>query len=104
MTQNMVSPSPLDNDETAQIAWTRFRRLMKWMVFVSVAAVIVALVGLRWKMGAGLTVPMMVATAAGVGFSVMLGAALMGLVFLSSGTGHDEAIDDPFANDPEMKP
>jgi hypothetical protein len=24
----------------------------------------------------------------------MLGAALMGLVFLSSGTGHDESIED----------
>lgn len=100
----MVSPSPLDNDETARIAWGRFRRLMRWMVAVSVGAVVVALGGLRWSMGDALTVPMMVATAAGVGISVMLGAALMGLVFLSSGTGHDEAIDDPFANDPEMKP
>jgi hypothetical protein len=26
----------------------------------------------------------------------MLMAALMGLVFLSSGTGHDESIEDPF--------
>jgi len=26
---------------------------------------------------------------------MMLTAALMGLVFLSSGTGHDESIDDP---------
>jgi len=29
----------------------------------------------------------------------MLTAALMGLVFLSSGSGHDEAIDDPFADE-----
>jgi hypothetical protein len=27
-------------------------------------------------------------------FSVLLGAALMGLVFLSSGTGHDDHIQD----------
>jgi hypothetical protein len=45
---------------------------------------------------------MVIATAAGVGLSVMLGAALMGLVFLSSGSGHDEAIEDPFADDPDM--
>ena len=32
--------------------------------------------------------------AGGVFFSVLLGAALMGLVFLSSGTGHDEQIQD----------
>ena len=42
------------------------------------------------------------ATTAGVGLSVMLGAALMGLVFLSSGSGHDEAIEDPFEDDPDM--
>ena len=47
---------------------------------------------------------MIVATAAGVGLSVMLGAALMGLVFLSSGSGHDESIEDPFEDDPDLKP
>ena len=31
-----------------------------------------------------------------------LGTALMGLVFLSSGSGHDEAIEDPFEDDPDM--
>ena len=100
----MINPSPLDNAETAQIAWARYRRLMKWMGLVSITAVVLALIALRWSLGDGLTVPMMIATAAGIGFSVLLGAALMGLVFLSSGSGHDEAINDPFANDPEMKP
>ena len=52
----------------------------------------------------GLTLHMIIATTAGVGLSVMLGAALMGLVFLSSGSGHDEAIEDPFENDPDLKP
>ena len=57
----------------------------------------------RWSlMGDQLTIHMMIATAAGVGLSVMLGAALMGLVFLSSGSGHDEAIEDPFENDPDL--
>ena len=45
-------------------------------------------------MGDALTIHMIIATAAGVGLSVMLGAALMGLVFLSSGTGHDESVTD----------
>jgi hypothetical protein len=31
--------------------------------------------------------------------AIMLTAALMGLVFLSSGSGHDEAIDDPFEDE-----
>ena len=35
-----------------------------------------------------------IATALGIGFAMMLTAALMGLVFLSSGTGHDESVSD----------
>lgn len=98
----MVKPSPLDKDSTAKIAWARYRRLMRGMVLVSLLAVVGALGWLRFSMGEALTIHMIIATAAGVGLSVMLGAALMGLVFLSSGSGHDEAIEDPFENDPDM--
>ncbi|WP_033075167.1 hypothetical protein [Sphingopyxis sp. MWB1] len=98
----MVKHSPLDNRDTAQIAWARYRRLMRGMALVSLGAVILALGWLRFTMGEALTVHMMIATAAGVGLSVLLGAALMGLVFLSSGSGHDESIEDPFEDDPEM--
>ncbi len=100
----MVKRSPLDNDDTSKVAWARYRRLMRGMALVSFAAVVVALGWLRLTMGDALTIHMMIATAAGVGLSVMLGAALMGLVFLSSGSGHDEAIDDPFKDDPDMQP
>ncbi len=100
----MVKPSPLDNRETSRIAWARYRRLMRGMTIVSLVAVVGALSYLRWSMGDALTIHMMIATAAGVGLSVMLGAALMGLVFLSSGSGHDESIEDPFEDDPEMNP
>ena len=98
----MVKPSPLDNSDTSKIAWTRYRRLMKGMAIVSFGAVVLALGWLRFTMGDQLTIHMIIATAAGVGLSVMLGAALMGLVFLSSGSGHDEAIEDPFENDPDL--
>ena len=98
----MVKPSPLDKDSTAKIAWARYRRLMRGMVLVSLLAVVGALGWLRYSMGEALTVHMIIATAAGVGLSVMLGAALMGLVFLSSGSGHDEANEDPIENDPDM--
>lgn len=98
----MVKPSPLDRDATAKIAWARYRRLMRGMALVSIAAVIVALVWLHFSLGDGLTIHMIIATAAGVGLSVLLGAALMGLVFLSSGSGHDEAIEDPFEDDPDL--
>jgi len=100
----MVKRSPLDNRDTAKVAWTRYRKLMRGMALVSIGAVILALGWLRLSMGEALTLHMMIATAAGVGLSVMLGAALMGLVFLSSGSGHDEAIEDPFEDDPDLKP
>ena len=98
----MVKPSPLDKDATAKIAWARYRRLMRGMVLVSLLAVVGALGWLRFSMGEALTIHMIIATAAGVGLSVLLGSALMGLVFLSSGSGHDEAIEDPFEDDPDM--
>ena len=98
----MIPRSPLDDPEAAAHAWARYRRLMKGMAIVSFGAVVLALGWLRFTMGDQLTIHMMIATAAGVGLSVMLGAALMGLVFLSSGSGHDEAIEDPFENDPDL--
>jgi hypothetical protein len=45
-----------------------------------------------------------IATALGVGFAMLLTAALMGLVFLSSGTGHDESVDDRLADQPPAGP
>lgn len=98
----MVKPSPLDNRTTSDVAWARYRRLMKGMAIVSFGAVVLALAWLRYSIGDQFSIHMVIATAAGVGLSVMLGAALMGLVFLSSGSGHDDAIEDPFADDPDM--
>ncbi len=71
------------------MAWKRYRNMMKWMVLASVIAVILALVYL----GAGgepMSLHLVIATAAGVGLSVLLGTALMGLVFLSNRTGADD--------------
>lgn len=94
----MVKPSLLDDPDTARPAWARYRRLMLGMAGVSLLAVIGALVFLRLSLGSGLTIHMIIATSAGIGLSVLLGAALMGLVFLSSGTGHDEAVEDPLTD------
>lgn len=101
MERAMVRRSPLDDRETSHIAWARYRKLMRGMTLVSFIAVVAALGWLRFTMGDALTIHMIIATAAGVGLSVLLGAALMGLVFLSSGSGHDEAIEDPFEEDPD---
>ena len=71
---------------------------MIWMTAVSAIAVIIGLGGL-WLMAGPIPGIIMGLVAGGIFFSVLLAAALMGLVFLSSGSGHDEVILDPFAGE-----
>jgi len=65
-----------------------FVRLMIYTVVTGVLMVAGALVYLA--LSAGLTVTMVIATTVGVFLSVLLGAGLMALGFLSSNSGHDE--------------
>ena len=62
---------------------------------MALASVITAAVAVAWVhyYGGGLTLAVTLATALGVGLTVFMAAALMGLVFLSSGSGHDEAVN-----------
>lgn len=83
----------LSDPDYAAFAWRRYRRLMMWMTAVATIAVIGALFYLKSALGT-LPLSIILATVAGVGFSVLLAAALMGLVFLSSGTGHDQDVAD----------
>lgn len=82
----------LDDPDYAAFAWGRFRRLLKFMGAVSIAAALTALAAMWWWIGA-MNWVIAAATIAGVGLSVMLGGALMALVFLSNGSGHDAAVD-----------
>ncbi|SFS06252.1 hypothetical protein [Sphingomonas jatrophae] len=81
----------LSDPDYAAFAWGRFRRLMRWMALVAALAAVLALAYL-WNAGSPFTVALVIATIAGVAGSVLLGTALMGLVFLSSGTGHDSDV------------
>lgn len=92
-----IRTSSLEDPRYAAFAWGRYRSLMWWMAMASGAAAIAGLAVLRWLTGP-MPWPMLIGTACGIFFSVLLAAALMGLVFLSSGTGHDESIRDPFAD------
>ncbi|MCA1671822.1 MAG: hypothetical protein LC799_06325 [Actinobacteria bacterium] len=67
----------------------RFGRIMKWLALLSVvvAAIAVLLVS---RGDEGVPGRLLVATALGVGLTVLLGTALMSLTFLSSSSGHDE--------------
>lgn len=70
-------------------ALRRFRRVMKWMGIVSVATAAAAVALVAWG-GEGRHAHLLIATALGVGFTVLLATALMSLTFLSSSSGHDE--------------
>jgi RsiW-degrading membrane proteinase PrsW (M82 family) len=94
----MIPRSPLDDPATAAYAWARFRRLMWLMLGVTVAMVVAAMV-LLYRENGFVSVHFYIATALGIGFMMLLMSALMGLVFLSHGTGHDEAIVDPLEDE-----
>jgi preprotein translocase subunit SecG len=83
----------LSDPDYARFAWGRYRRLMIWMAFAAFSATAIALGILEWTRGP-LPLLFLALTAGGIFLSVMLAAALMGLVFLSSGTGHDASIQD----------
>lgn len=94
----MRPSSPLDDPRHAAFAWRRYKRLMRQMVLVTLAVVVLALAWLHHINGF-VSIHLYIATALGIGFAMMLMAALMGLVFLSSGTGHDEAVSDRSKDD-----
>ena len=87
----MPHPDPIPPRlEASALAWTRYKTMMKWM---ALAAAIAAALAVAWLKATSEAMPwqMVLATIAGVGLSVLLGTALMGLVFLSDRTGHDDA-------------
>ena len=75
--------------ERAAVAWERYKRMMRWMVLAAAVAVGLSLFYL-WRSGGPMPLHMVVATIAGVGLTVLVGTGLMGLVFLSNRTGHDQ--------------
>ncbi|GGE04083.1 hypothetical protein GCM10011515_24630 [Tsuneonella deserti] len=89
----MPQPSPLDDPESAAFAWGRYRRIMRLMSWISLFTVALVLVYL-WVTLPGLPIHFYIATGLGVGASMLLMSTLMGLVFMSNGTGHDESVTD----------
>ena len=92
--RNLMTESKpsLGDADYAQFAWARYRRIMKWMLIPAIAAAFAALAWMHYY-GGGLTIAVAIATTLGVGLTVLMAAALMGLVFLSSGSGHDDDVD-----------
>ena len=89
-------PIPSLRHSTMQRFWRIFRLLA--LLSVVVAAIAVALV----TAGAGeVHASLIIATALGVGIMMLLGSALMALMFLSSDSGHDEAASHSKGEDEE---
>lgn len=90
----------LDDPDYAAFAWGRFRRILGWMAAGSAVASGLADVWLWWMMG---TLDWFTAIAVPIGIFVTLmsAALLMGLMFLSSGSGHDEDVEDPLRDRPD---
>lgn len=93
----MPDRSPLEDPEKAAFAWGRYKRLMRLMAGVSLLATILIL-GWFYSQYGFVSIHFYVALALGIVATIMLAGALMGLAFLSAGTGHDEVIDDPIAD------
>jgi len=88
-----MTRSPLENPENAGFAWARFRRMMRWWGLASTVMAGVVL-WLLWREFELVSIHLYVASALGVWFTAMMTGALMSLLFLSSGSGHDEAVRD----------
>ncbi|TMJ20628.1 MAG: hypothetical protein E6G92_13120 [Alphaproteobacteria bacterium] len=85
-------PLPLrrpPNYEGAAEAWKRYKRTMRWMALLALVCVLLSLIYLK-SFGDPVPIHMVIATIAGVGLTVLVGTGLMGLIFLSNRTGHDE--------------
>lgn len=88
----MPRPDPIPSPRAS--AWRRFRRIMRWMSLVAIACAAAAV----WFVSQGeseVRIHMLIATALGAGLTVLLGAALMTLAFLSSSSGHDDEAHRP---------
>jgi len=89
--QSMLRHDPIPpKPEASALAWSRYKTMMKWMALAAAVAAGLAVAYLKATSDA-MPWQMVLATIAGVGLSVLLGTALMGLVFLSDRSGHDEA-------------
>lgn len=85
-------PIPSPSGSTKRQIWRIFRLLA--LLSTVVAAIAVMLVA-RGDAAPLQHINMLVATALGTGFTVLIGAALMTLVFISNSSGHDEAAARP---------
>lgn len=67
--------------------------MLRWWALAS-AVIALAVLAWFWEIFGLVSIHFYIASALGIGLMVMLTGTLMSLLFLSSGTGHDEAVRD----------
>ncbi|GGB19665.1 hypothetical protein GCM10011380_06530 [Sphingomonas metalli] len=82
----------LNDPDYAAFAWQRFRTILAWMTTAG-AACSAAVMMVMAQLQGPLHLVTLLAILGGVGGSVTMAGALMGLAFLSSGSGHDEDVE-----------
>lgn len=93
-----VPPRRGPDYERAAVAWARYKLFMRRMVLLAALTAGLSVAYLA-RGGEGLHLHMVIATVAGVALMVLVGTGLMGLVFLSHRTGHDEDAAEGGQND-----
>lgn len=91
-------PPGLDDPRHAAFAWARFRRIL-WAIAAFALICAIATAGYVWLISGPLPLVFLALTVAGVWVTIMMAGLLMGLMFLSSGTGHDGKIEDRVGQD-----
>jgi len=88
----MPQPDPLPSPRYSMMRrfWRIFRLLALLSIMIAALAVFLVARG-----DPTLHIHMLIATALGIGLTVLLGSGLMTLVFLSSSSGHDEQASRP---------
>lgn len=95
----MAGPDP-DRNVQERSLLHRFLRIMRIAAAFSLAIAGLAVALVAWG-SKEFHVHMLIATALGAGLTVLLGTALMSLVFLSNNSGHDDAAARSQAKDSE---
>lgn len=88
----MPRPDPIPTPRAS--ALRKFARIMRLMALLSISCAAVA-VWLVARDDSELHINMLIATALGVGLTVLLGTALISLAYLSNASGHDEQAHYP---------
>jgi hypothetical protein len=96
----MPVPDPLPTPRHS--AMRRFWRIFRLLALLSIAIAAIAVVLVaRGDPQPSQHIHMLVATALGIGLTVLVGTGLMTLVFISNSSGHDEAAGRASEKDPK---